>query len=178
MEERVSMIGIIVENMDSTDKLNALLHEYGSYIIGRMGIPYPKKNLNIISIALDAPMEAIEVGVELAPLMGILAHVEEGRHLVLAIPQAQRHLERGGVGVFVGIARASAREGIFACLRHTHGKLDAHLIHGHIGQEPHVAQLHHPLRGTGLFLPTRSGERAQAPHEHKAPYPAVLLHLL
>ena len=59
MEERVSMIGIIVENMDSTDKLNALLHEYGSYIIGRMGIPYPKKNLNIISIALDAPMDVI-----------------------------------------------------------------------------------------------------------------------
>ena len=59
MDERVSMIGIIVENVDSTDKLNALLHEYGSYIIGRMGIPYPKKGLNIISIALDAPMDVI-----------------------------------------------------------------------------------------------------------------------
>lgn len=59
MEERVSIIGIIVENIDSTDKLNELLHEYGSYIIGRMGIPYPKKNLNVISIALDAPVDVI-----------------------------------------------------------------------------------------------------------------------
>lgn len=59
MEEKVSIIGIIVENIDSTDKLNELLHEYGSYIIGRMGIPYPKKNLNIISIAMDAPADVI-----------------------------------------------------------------------------------------------------------------------
>ncbi len=59
MEERVSLIGIIVENIDSTDQLNALLHEYGRYIIGRMGIPYPKKEVNIISIALDAPLDVI-----------------------------------------------------------------------------------------------------------------------
>ncbi len=59
MEERVSIIGIIVENIASTDKLNELLHEYGSYIIGRMGIPYQKKNVNIISIALDAPTNII-----------------------------------------------------------------------------------------------------------------------
>ena len=59
MEEKVSIIGIIVENVNSTDKLNALLHEYGDYIIGRMGIPYQKKDLNIISIALDAPMDII-----------------------------------------------------------------------------------------------------------------------
>lgn len=59
MEEKVSLIGIIVENLESTDKLNELLHEYGKYIIGRMGIPYPKKNVNIISIALDAPMDVI-----------------------------------------------------------------------------------------------------------------------
>lgn len=59
MEERVSIIGIIVENTNSVDKLNAVLHEYGNYIIGRMGIPYQKKDLNIISIALDAPMDVI-----------------------------------------------------------------------------------------------------------------------
>ncbi len=59
MEERVSIIGIIVENTDSVDKLNAVLHEYGNYIIGRMGIPYQKKDLNVISIALDAPMDVI-----------------------------------------------------------------------------------------------------------------------
>ena len=50
MENRVALIGIIVENSDSVDKLNRLLHEYGQYIIGRMGIPYRQRNINIISI--------------------------------------------------------------------------------------------------------------------------------
>lgn len=59
METRVSIIGIIVENTDSINKLNDLLHEYGEYIIGRMGLPYPKKNVNIISISLDAPLDVI-----------------------------------------------------------------------------------------------------------------------
>ena len=59
METRVSIIGIIVENTNSVDKLNNLLHQYSEYIIGRMGIPYSKKNVNIISIALDAPTDII-----------------------------------------------------------------------------------------------------------------------
>ncbi len=59
METRVSIIGIIVEKTDSVDKLNELLHEYGEYIIGRMGIPYAKKKVNVISIALDAPLDVI-----------------------------------------------------------------------------------------------------------------------
>ena len=59
MESRVSIIGIIVENTDSTEKLNEILHTYGEYIIGRMGIPYQKKKVNIISIALDAPVNII-----------------------------------------------------------------------------------------------------------------------
>ena len=59
METRVSIIGIIVESTASIDKLNDLLHEYGEYIIGRMGIPYQKKDVNIISIALDAPVDVI-----------------------------------------------------------------------------------------------------------------------
>ena len=59
METRVSIIGIIVESTDSIDKLNDLLHEYGEYIIGRMGIPYQKKDVNIISSALDAPVDVI-----------------------------------------------------------------------------------------------------------------------
>ena len=44
MDTRVALIGIIVENMDSTPELNKLLHEYGSYIIGRMGLPYRERN--------------------------------------------------------------------------------------------------------------------------------------
>ena len=59
MDTRVALIGIIVENMDSTPELNKLLHEYGSYIIGRMGLPYRERGLSIISIVLDAPMNHI-----------------------------------------------------------------------------------------------------------------------
>ena len=59
METRVAVMGIVVENTNSIEVLNALLHEYGSYIIGRMGIPYRKKNINIISIAIDAPQDTI-----------------------------------------------------------------------------------------------------------------------
>ncbi len=59
METRVAIIGIIVENYDSVDTLNAVLHDYGNYIIGRMGLPYREKNINIISIAIDAPQDII-----------------------------------------------------------------------------------------------------------------------
>ena len=83
MDTRVALIGIIVENMDSTPELNKLLHEYGSYIIGRMGLPYRERNvnhllheagqfiigrmgipyrergINIVSIAIDAPQDVI-----------------------------------------------------------------------------------------------------------------------
>lgn len=59
METRIALIGIIVENPDSVEELNHLLHEYGHYIIGRMGIPYRERNLNIISVAIDAPQDKI-----------------------------------------------------------------------------------------------------------------------
>ena len=59
METRIALIGIIVENPDSVEELNHLLHEYGHYIIGRMGIPYRERNLNIISVAIDAPQDII-----------------------------------------------------------------------------------------------------------------------
>ena len=59
METRVAVISIIVENADMVEKLNALLHEYGEYVIGRMGIPYRKRGVNIITVALDAPQNTI-----------------------------------------------------------------------------------------------------------------------
>lgn len=59
METRIALIGIIVENPDSVEQLNHLLHEYGSFIVGRMGILYEKKNVNIISVAIDAPQDII-----------------------------------------------------------------------------------------------------------------------
>ncbi|MBB5182925.1 TM1266 family iron-only hydrogenase system putative regulator [Catenisphaera adipataccumulans] len=59
MEKRIAVMGIIVENTESVDQLNNLLHEYGPYIIGRMGIPYREQNIHIISIAMDAPQDEI-----------------------------------------------------------------------------------------------------------------------
>lgn len=59
MNTRVAIIGIVVENSDSIDSLNEILHEYRSFIIGRMGIPYRAKGINLISIAIDAPEDTI-----------------------------------------------------------------------------------------------------------------------
>lgn len=59
METRVAVISIIVENEASTQRLNEILHEYGGYIIGRMGIPYRERGVNVISIAIDAPQDVI-----------------------------------------------------------------------------------------------------------------------
>ncbi|MEE0752974.1 TM1266 family iron-only hydrogenase system putative regulator [Frisingicoccus sp.] len=59
METRIAVIGIIIENPEAVERLNAILHEYSSYILGRMGIPYQKRNLSIISIVIDAPQNVI-----------------------------------------------------------------------------------------------------------------------
>lgn len=59
METRVAIIGIIVENPEQVGALNAILHEYSQYIIGRMGIPYSQRNISIISVAVDAPQTEI-----------------------------------------------------------------------------------------------------------------------
>ena len=59
METRIAIIGIIVEDIDSTGAVNDILHDYSMYIIGRMGIPYRDRDINIISIALDAPADII-----------------------------------------------------------------------------------------------------------------------
>jgi putative iron-only hydrogenase system regulator len=59
METRVAVIGIIVENMGAVEELNSILHEYGRWIIGRMGIPYRERKISVISIAVDAPQDVI-----------------------------------------------------------------------------------------------------------------------
>ena len=59
METRVALIGIIVEDESSVASLNDLLHQYAPYIIGRMGVPYRARGVNIISVVLDAPQDAI-----------------------------------------------------------------------------------------------------------------------
>jgi putative iron-only hydrogenase system regulator len=59
MEKRAAVLAIIVQDMESVAALNELLHQYGSYIICRMGVPYRERNMNIISVALDAPANII-----------------------------------------------------------------------------------------------------------------------
>ena len=59
MDTRVAVMSIIVEQPESVSALNEYLHEYGEFIIGRMGIPYRERGISIISIALDAPQEKI-----------------------------------------------------------------------------------------------------------------------
>ena len=59
METRVAVISIIVEDRNAAEAINQLRHVYGKYIIGRMGLPYKEKNISIISIAIDGPMDVI-----------------------------------------------------------------------------------------------------------------------
>ena len=74
METRVAVMSIIVENQDSVERLNGLLHDYGEYIIGRMGVPYHARGVNIISVAVDAPADAISaLSGEIGRLAGITA---------------------------------------------------------------------------------------------------------
>ena len=72
METRVAVMSIIVENPNAVERLNGYLHEYGEYIIGRMGIPYRKRKISIISVALDAPQNTIS---SLAGKIGSLSGV-------------------------------------------------------------------------------------------------------
>lgn len=59
MDMRVAIVGIIVEDKDSVERLNAILHEFSDYVIGRMGLPYRARGISIISIAMDAPNDVI-----------------------------------------------------------------------------------------------------------------------
>ena len=70
MENRVAVLSIIVEDENAVSELNELLHRFGRFIIGRMGIPYRQKNVNIICIAIDAP------GDEINALTGALGRIK------------------------------------------------------------------------------------------------------
>ena len=82
METRVAVIGIIVQNYDSTEAINQLLHTYRHYIIGRMGIPYREKGIHIISVALDAPNNVISsLSGKLGMLPGISTKTIYGKNI-------------------------------------------------------------------------------------------------
>ena len=72
METRIALIGIIVEDKGSVEKLNSILSEYGKYIIGRMGIPHQKRGISIISVVVDAPNNIISA---LSGKLGMLPNV-------------------------------------------------------------------------------------------------------
>ena len=77
METRVALISIIVEDESSVASLNDLLHQYAPYIIGRMGVPYRPRGVNIISVALDAPQDAISaLSGKLGRLEGVSAKTQ------------------------------------------------------------------------------------------------------
>lgn len=59
METRIALIGILVEDMEATEKINAILHEYAEYAVGRMGIPYRDRGVSVISLVVDAPESVI-----------------------------------------------------------------------------------------------------------------------
>lgn len=59
METRVAILSIIVEDTESTEELNRIIHDYSRYVVGRMGIPYRERGINIISLVLDAPQNEI-----------------------------------------------------------------------------------------------------------------------
>ena len=73
-DTRIAVIGIIIEDRSAVGEVNRLLHQYGEFIIGRMGLPYEKKGVNIISIVIDAPMDKISaVSGKLGRLPGVSA---------------------------------------------------------------------------------------------------------
>lgn len=72
METRIAAVSIIVEDSESVEKLNNILHEYGKFIIGRMGIPYQKRNISIISVVMDAPNDIISA---LSGKLGMLPNI-------------------------------------------------------------------------------------------------------
>ena len=59
MESKIAVVAIIVSDLSAVEKINNLLHVYGEYVIGRLGIPYKEKKVNVISVVMDAPQEVI-----------------------------------------------------------------------------------------------------------------------
>mgnify|MGYP006807556285 FL=1 len=72
MENRLALIGIIVEDSDAAREINNILHDYGEYILGRMGIPYGKRGISVISVVVDAPGSVISA---ISGKLGMLKNV-------------------------------------------------------------------------------------------------------
>ena len=88
MEEnmRVALISIVVEDGDVSERINSVLHEFSRYIIGRMGIPYPKRGIALISVAIDAPADAISA---LSGKLGMIRGVST-KTIFSKLPEGQK----------------------------------------------------------------------------------------
>lgn len=86
MENRIALLGIVVEKEEAVEPLNRLLHEYKDYIVGRMGIPYRQRGVNLISIVLDAPGDAIST---LSGKIGMLSGVS-AKTLYAKLPEKRQ----------------------------------------------------------------------------------------
>ena len=76
METNIVVLSLIVENVNATQKINEILHNYGEYVVGRMGIPYREKGVNIISVVMDAPQPIISaISGKLGMLEGVKSKV-------------------------------------------------------------------------------------------------------
>ena len=74
MENRIAIIGIMVEDFEATEKINLVLHEVGQYIVGRMGIPYKDRSIYVISVIIDAPNDIISsISGKLGMIKGVTA---------------------------------------------------------------------------------------------------------
>ena len=72
MENRIAIVGIIVNNLDISEEINRILHDYNKYIVGRMGIPYKEKGVSVMSVVFDAPTDIIgAVSGKLGMLSGV-----------------------------------------------------------------------------------------------------------
>lgn len=97
-QSRIAVIGIIIENREKADQVNGLLHQYGEYIIGRMGIPYKEKQVNIISVVLDAPADIISA------LAGKLGRIPDVRSKAIYSKEKKIQREPGPKGGASGTA--------------------------------------------------------------------------
>ncbi len=87
METRVAVLAIIIENEEAIRQVNEYLHEAASYIIGRMGIPYRQKNINIISIAIDAPQDVVSaLSGKIGRLKGVSAKTAYSNIITMTAP--------------------------------------------------------------------------------------------
>ena len=74
MENRVAVIAIIIDRVEKSNEVNAILHDYNEFIIGRMGLPYRSRNVYIINIVVDAPVDQINaIAGKLGRIEGVTA---------------------------------------------------------------------------------------------------------